>query len=229
MKKGMKTFGQWLTIGAITLLMATTNANAQQMRQFLTPKPNFGIGFNADTNHPIFSGSLRVMMELGMPSDYIKFNIGAGYRGYFDRNPPHEFIRNATFSDYLLYSDEYGHSKNVRPVGGQVIIPAEVYLRLINLGDDAFISLGCGAEYGIRLYQSDRYARYYGDHILNDNSFSFYPMITIEGDIEDVYCSASLYWRHNAKSPFNYKNLYDSKKFDALNFFGFQLTVGIPL
>lgn len=221
-------FGKWVLIVVVAVFTAMS-ANAQGSRQLLTPTANFGIGFNADTNHPLFSGSLRAMMEIGKPSDIMRLNFGAGYRGYFDRNPPYEFIRNASFSDYMLYSNDDGTSKNVRPVGGQIIVPVEAYLRIVPLGDDVYLSLGCGAEYGIRLYQSNRYGRYYGDHIMNPSSLCFYPMIAIEGDMDGGLFSASLYWRHHTNSPFNYKNLYDPDKFDALNYFGIQLSVSFEL
>ena len=221
-------FGKWVLMAIMAVVM-TVPASAQKSRQLITPTTGFGVAFNADTNHPLFSGSLRAIMEIGEPSDFLKLNFGAGYRGYFDRNPPYEFLRNASFSDYMLYSKENGETKNVRPVGGQVIIPVEAYLRVVPLGDDVYLSLGCGAEYGIRLYQSNRYGRYYGDHIMNPSSFCFYPLIAIEGDIDEGTFSASLYWRHHTESPFNYKNLYDPEKFDALNYIGFQLSVSFEL
>lgn len=215
-----------IIVAVIVGTIVSIPASAQ--RQFITPTTAIGIGFNADTNHPLFSGSLRALMEIGKPSDYLKLNVGIGYRGYFDRKPPYEFIRNSTLSDWLLYSKE-NESDEVRPVGGQLIIPVEAYLRILPLGEDVYLSLGCGVEYGIRLYQSNRYADYYGAHIMNEQSLSIYPLIAIEGDIDEGTFCASLYWRHHSKSPFNYKNLWDEKKFDALNFFGFQLSVSFEL
>ena len=216
---------------AVLAFFVTMSANGQVTRHLLTPTSALGIGFNADTNHPLFSGSLRLMMEVGKPSDYLKLNFGVGYRGYFDRKPPYEFIRNSTWSDWLLYSKE-NESEEVRPVGGQVIVPVEAYLRILPLGDDVYLSLGCGAEFGVRLYQSKRYGRYYcieGEHIMKPNSLSFYPLIAIEGDIDEGTFCASLYWRHHTMSPFDYKNVYDPGKFDALNYLGFQLSVSFEL
>jgi len=220
--------GKWVLMTIMAVVM-TIPASAQKSRKLITPITGFGLAFNADTNHPLFSGSLRATMEIGEPSDFLKLSFGAGYRGYFDRNPPYEFIRNASFSDYMLYSKDNGETKNVRPVGGQVIVPVEAYLRVVPLGDDFYLSLGCGLEYGIRLYQSKRYGRYYGDHIMNPSCFSFYPLIAIEGDMDEATFSASLYWRHNTESPFNYKNLYNPEKFDDLNYIGFQLSVCFEL
>ena len=105
----------------VMALLMVVPVSAQ--RRFLSPVANLGIGFDADTNHPLFTGSLRAFMEIGKPSDYLKLSFGAGYRGFFDRNPPYEFIRNATVSDYLLYSRDNGETKDVRPVGGQVVVP----------------------------------------------------------------------------------------------------------
>ena len=210
----------------MALLMAVP-VSAQ--RHFLSPVTNLGISFNADTNHPLFTGSLRAFMEIGKPSDFLNLSFGAGYRGFFDRTPPHEFVRNASVSDYLLYSSDYGESNEVRPVGGQVVVPVEASLRIVPLGDDVFLTVGCGAEYGVRLYQSQRYARYYGDHMLNPSSFSIYPMLGIEGDVDEISLSLALYWRHYTNSPLNYENLWDPQKFDAKNFFGIQLAVGFEL
>lgn len=218
---------------AFVAVFVAMSAQAQEFntRRLITSTTALGIGFNADTNHPLFSGSLRMMMEIGKPSDFMKLNVGVGYRGYFDRRPPYEFIRNSTWSDWLLYSKD-NESKEVRPVGGQIIVPVEVYLRVLPLGDDAYLSLGCGAEYGVRLYQSKRYGNYYcieGNQIMKPYSLSFYPLIAVEGDLDGGTFCASLYWRHHTNSPFDYKNVFDENKFDALNFFGFQLSVSFEL
>ena len=217
---------RFLMMSFMALLMAMP-VSAQ--RHFLSPVVNLGVSFDADTNHPLFTGSLRANMEIGKPSDYLKLRFGAGYRGFFDRNPPYEFIRNATVSDFLLYSRDNGETKDVRPVGGQVVVPVEASFRIVPLGDDVYLTLGCGAEYGIRLYQSKRYARYYGDHMMNPNSLSIYPMIGVEGDVDEISLSLALYWRHYTNSPLNYENLRDPKKFDAKNFIGIQLAVGFEL
>lgn len=215
---------------AILASLLTMPSQAQESsQQLLSPSINMGLFFNADTNHPIFTGSLGFKLEFGKPTDWLGFNVGVGYRGFFDRNPPYSFITNRSFSDYMFYSDEYGRSKNVRPVGGQLVMPAEVQLRLISLGDNTRLFFGCGAEYGIRLYQSNRYANYYGDHIFNSYSLGIYPMIGVVADVDELFLSASLYWRHYTQSPFNYQNLYDKDKFDALNFFGFQIVVTLPV
>ena len=215
---------------AITLVAGLMPVTAQDYRQAFSSNSYVGLGFNADTNHPIFSGSLRLMWEFGKPSDMLGLNVGFGYRGFFDREPPREFLRNASFSDYVLYSKENGETKNVRPVGGQMVIPAEVQLRLFSLGDDWRLFIGCGAEYGIRLYQSHRYADYYGAHVMSNNSLSVYPMLGAIGDLDDdLSLSFSLYWRHFVKEPMNYKELWDPDKFDAKDFIGFQITLGIHL
>jgi len=215
---------------AVLAVAGLMPAAAQESSQVFSPTSYVGIGFNADTNHPIFSGSLRLMWEIGKPTDRLGLNVGIGYRGFFDREPPREFLRNASFSDYMLYSKSNGETKNVRPVGGQVVIPAELQLRLFRLGEDVTMFIGGGAEYGIRLYQSHRYEDYFGAHIMKANSLSVYPMLGIVVDSDgDVSFSGSLYWRHFVKEPMNYKELWDPDKFDAKDFFGFQLTLGIHL
>lgn len=205
-------------------------ATAQESTQVFSPDSYVGFGFNADTNHPLFSGSLRLMWEIGKPTDILGLNLGFGYRGFFDREPPREFLRHSSFSDYMLYSRENGETKNVRPVGGQIVIPAEVQLRLISLGEDWRLFVGGGAEYGIRLYQSHRYADYYGNHMLHANSLSVYPMLGAILDMEgEGSLTLSLYMRHYLKQPMNYENLYDPDKFNARNYFGFQITMGFHL
>ena len=223
--KIMKFFA--IAVMAVAGLMPAT---AQESRQVFSPNSFVGLGFNADTNHPIFSGSLRLMWEMGKPSDVLALNVGVGYRGFFDRNPPREFLRHPSMSDYLLYSRENGETKNVRPVGGQIVFPAEVQLRLLSLGDDWRLFIGGGAEYGIRLYQSERYADFYGSHVMHANSLSVYPMLGALVDMDDNACLAfSLYWRHFVKEPMNYKELWDPDKFDAKDFFGFQISLTIAL
>ena len=203
---------------------------AQEGSQAFTPRSYFGLSFNAETNHPIFNGSLRALWEIGKPSDIIALNFGVGYRGFFDREPPREFLRNASFSDYMFYSRENGETKNVRPVGGQVVLPVELQLRLLRLSDDFRLFVGCGAEYGIRLYQSHRYANYYGSHIMNANSLSVYPMLGVVGDMDDdASLTIGLYMRHFVKQALNYENQWDPDKFDAKNFFGFQISLAFDL
>lgn len=224
----MKTFGRCFVVGLISFLLAGP-MNAQESNGIISRQPSVGIAFNADTNHPIFSGSLRAMLELGNPMDWLGVNVGLGYRGYFDRNPPAVFLRHPTVSDWLLYTNEDGYTKSVRPVGGQIVFPVELQLRLIKVDDDARLFAGCGVEYGLRLYQSQRYADFYGDHIMNNSSLSIYPMVGIVGDWDEMSVSASLYWRHSMRCAFNYKSLYDKEKFDANNFFGFQITVAFKI
>lgn len=219
-----------LLIAIVLITMGFLPATAQETRKAFSAQNCLGIGFNADTNHPIFSGSLRLLWEMGKPSDMLAVNVGVGYRGFFDREPPREFLRNASISDYLFYSRENGETKNVRPVGGQIVLPAELQVRLFKLGKNVRLFMGCGAEYGIRLYQSHRYADYYGAHIMRANSLSVYPMLGVIGDSgDDVGISFGLYWRHFVKEPMNYKKLWDSEKFDAKDFFGFQLSLAVEL
>ena len=61
------------------------------------------------------------------------------------------------------------------------------------------------------------------------NSLSIYPMIGVEGDVDEISLSLALYWRHYTNSPLNYESLWDPKKFDAKNFIGIQLAVGFEL
>lgn len=195
----------------------------------LTPVSFIGASFNADTNDPIFTASLCGKFELGMPTDLLSFNIGIGYRGFFDRRPPVEFLRweNRTLSDEFFYTNKDGTDKGVRPVGGHIVLPAELQLRLIRLGDDARLFLGFGAELGWRLYESSRYEAYYGDHMLNKASMNIRPMIGVCGGDDELNLNLALYWRHYISAPMNYENLYRSKKFDAQDFFGIQFSVTI--
>lgn len=218
-----------LAIALLAGLLALPSHAQQSGSKLISPSINMGLSFYADTNHPIFTGSLGFKMEFGKPTDWLGLNVGVGYRGFFDRNPPYRFITNRTFSDYMFYSDEYGRSKHVRPVGGQLVIPAEAQLRLISLGEDTRLFLGCGVEYGVRLYQSKRYADYYGSNIFNSYSLGVYPMLGIVADVDELNVSASLYWRHYTNSPFNNDNLYQNDKFDAQNFFGFQVVLTLPV
>lgn len=235
MKQMKRTLKRWLGLTVVLAVISVQPTMAQQTGgiQILSPEGTLGIGFNADTNHPIFSGSLTARMDIGQPTDVLGLAIGFGYRGYFDRRPPYEFIRNSTASDYLFYSDENGHSKNVRPVGGMWVIPVEMQLRFLSLGKETRLFAGCGAEYSFRCYQSNRYANYYGkydhSHMLNKSSLSVYPMLGICGGDDDIIYSISLYWRHYTKSVFNYQDMWDPDKFDARNYFGFQISLSFEI
>lgn len=224
MKRTRKSLLSVFLLCTVVLIWGTVvPVAAQDYRKAITPKLSWGGAINFDTNHPAFSASGRVMAQIGTLDDVLNVNFGVGYRGYFDREPPAEFIYHASFSDYMLYSNNDGHDSHVRPMGGQVVLPAELHLSAIELGEDTRLFAGIGVEYGIRLYQSKRYARYYGAHVMNSNSIAFYPMLGVKFGDEDFCCTLSLYWRHHTQCAFNDKEL-DIDKFTAKNFFGLQLT-----
>lgn len=199
-------------------------ATAQNGRKVLSPDFSFGLSFNADTNDPTFSGSLRLMGQMGIPSDVFNLSLGLGYRGFFDRRAPEEFLKNRSFSDYMLYSHEDGSTKKVRPMGGQIIIPAELMLNAYGIKEDLWIFVGCGAELGLRLYQSHRYGDYYGAHTMNSTSLNVYPMAGLQFDLEEAFVNLSLYWRHYITRPLNGEEI-KIDKFEAKDFFGFQVGV----
>lgn len=217
--------------GLVATLMLVLGMNAttaqEHYRHVITPEYSFGAHFNADTNHPTFTGSLRLSAQLGNIDDLFNVNLGLGYRGFWDRRPPVKFLRHESVSDWLFYSRDDGHTKSVRPMGGQLVVPAEVMLNMFRLSDgDVSIFLGCGVEYGLRIYQSHRYGDYYGDHVMTANSLCYYPMAGVHFDTDDCIISLSLYWRHYVKRPLNGEAI-DIDKFTAKDFFGLQ--VGLVL
>jgi hypothetical protein len=235
MKKNMerkkKAKRRWVVLAMVGCLcgqpMMAQSCGDGEYARVLTPVPFVGACFNADTNDPIFTVSLYGKLELGLPTDLLSFNVGIGYRGFFDRRPPEEFLwwENRTLSDEFFYTNKDGTDKQVRPVGGHIVLPAELQLRLIRLGDDTRLFLGFGAELGWRVYESNRYAGYYGDHMLNKASLNIRPMIGVCGGDDELNLSMALYWRHYVRAPMNYENLYRSEKFDAKDFFGIQFSV----
>jgi hypothetical protein len=231
MEQKKKARRRWLVLAMVGCLfgqpmMAQSYGDGEYAR-VLTPTPFIGASFNADTNDPIFTASLCGKFELGLPTDLLSLNVGIGYRGLFDRRPPIEFFRweNRTLADDFFYTNEDGTDKGVRPVGGHIVLPAEMQLRLIRLGDDARLFLGFGAELGWRVYESSRYEAYYGDHMLNKASLNIRPMIGVCGGDDELNLNMALYWRHYVHAPLNYENLYRSEKFDAQDFFGIQFSV----
>ena len=231
MERKKKAKRRWVVLAMVGCLfgqpmMAQSYGDGEYAR-VLTPTPFIGASFNADTNDPIFTVSLYGKLELGLPTDLLSFNVGIGYRGFFDRRPPEEFLwwENRTLSDEFFYTNKDGTDKQVRPVGGHIVLPAELQLRLIRLGDDTRLFLGFGAELGWRVYESNRYAGYYGDHMLNKASLNIRPMIGVCGGDDELNLSMALYWRHYVRAPMNYENLYRSEKFDAKDFFGIQFSV----
>lgn len=205
-------------------LVQTIFASAQSegYRTVFTPYFSVGGAFNLDFNVPAFSGSLRLMGHVGTVNDFFNINVGLGYRGFFDLEPPREFIENPSFSDWMLYTNDDDYRNEVRPMGGQIIIPAEVMVNFVKIGRNTALFLGIGGEYGFKLYQSHRYGRHYGAHIMSNSSQAFYPMIGIKGDTDDGSFVASLYMRRYVKNCFN-KEL-DIDKFNGKNYFGFQLS-----
>ena len=227
----MKAIQRWLAAAMLIGMCwqpATGQVYEDDYPRVFTPVPYIGVGFNTDINHPIFTASLYANFMMGMPTDMLSLNVGFGYRGFFDSRPPVEFLRweNRTLAYDFFYSSNSGDTrKEVRPVGGQIVLPAEIQLRLIRLSDDIRMYLGFGAELGWRVYESDRYADYYGDHMLNRRSLNIRPMLGVSGGDDEVNFNISLYWRHYTRCPLNYENLYKPDKFDAQNFFGIQFNV----
>lgn len=212
---------KWLLVLAFCLF---SPAMLQAQRNVFTPAVGIGGGINVDIGYKKSSASLRVQTTFGKPDDILNLSCGFGYRGWFDLYPPREFIYHPSFSDYLLYHDENGHDKYIRPMGGQLVIPVEAHLNLIPVGDDCFIFAGCGIEYGIRLYKSRRYERHYGASVLNSNSFAVYPMLGVNVNEENWGGSIALYYRMYTKDCFNSKQI-PIKKFESSNVFGIQFTV----
>lgn len=210
----------------LLLCLTVFPATAQDIsRNALTPECHFGGYFSADTNHPTFTGGVGFKAQLGNFDDLINLSLGLGYRGFFDRHPPVSFLVHPTFSDYLFY-DKGEHSNDVRPMGGQLVVPAELMLNLVRVDDDIYLFLGIGVEYGLRLYQSHRYGDHYGAHVMTSNSLAFHPMVGIQSTLDDALISFSLYWRHYTKRPLN-GEVIDIDKFTARNFFGLQIGVTI--
>jgi hypothetical protein len=159
----------------------------QATRRVLSPTIKGGIGLNFDANglhagryserevpdKPAFTAGFIAKASFGEITDIINLSVGLGYRGLFDQAPPHEFVRHPTFSDYLIYKkdgERYGGSE-VRPLGGLLVIPAELHLNLPSFDDgDASFFIGMGVEYGIRIYQPKRYEDYFGASIVNRHS-----------------------------------------------------------
>jgi len=176
----------------------------------------------ADLNLPTTSASLRFVTQMGSQNDVFNINLGIGYRGFFDTKPPREFIDHPSFSDYLLYNSDDDES-GVRPMGGQLIIPAEFHLNAFKLGESIRLFFGAGAEYGVRVYQSKRYERYYGAHVMRAASMSFYPMVGIHiNDDEDADINISLFWHYYSHPALNGAEL-DIDKFTARGFLGIQV------
>ena len=213
-----------ILLGLFLVLSQLTFCQAQQeYRTVLTPKFNYGAAFQADFNFPTMSASLRFVTQLGGQNDVFNLNLGIGYRGFFDSKPPREFIDHPSFSDYMLYNNDQGET-GIRPMGGQLIVPAELHLNAFRLGESTRLFLGVGAEYGIRVYQSHRYERFYGAHVMRAASMSFYPMLGIDVmDDDDGIINFSLFWRYYSHPALNGAEL-DIDKFTARGFGGIQLT-----
>lgn len=223
-------------------LSAYSQANEGETpsRPYFSPHLRFGVTLNVDANglhggryresevpdKPAFGGSLVAKLHAGEATDVFNFSIGLGYRGFWDQAPPHEFVRHSTFSDYLLYSRNHSDNRDgseVRPLGGQLVIPAEAHINLVRMGDEGSFFIGGGLEYGLRVYQSKRYANYFGAHIMNVASLSYQPMIGIKADLEDFGFMLSLYYKRYIYNAFNTKDI-PIDKFNR-GYLGIQLSI----
>jgi hypothetical protein len=168
-------------------------------------------------------------MHIGEPSDLLNLSIGCGYRGLFDQTPPHEFVENPSYSDYSLYVKSHNwrdEGSEVRPLGGMMVFPVDLNANFVRLGESTFLHVGCGLEFGLRLYQSKRYERFYGAHILNKSSLSYSPRVGINfyDDDNEIGVYLSVYYRRYGYGCFNYKELPFDKKFNR-NSIGLQIGI----
>lgn len=228
---------------AVVLLCSILTGAAQDSRQYASSV--FGLGLALDVNanglhsgrykesqvpdKPAFSSSAVMMVRLGRAVDVFNLSVGFGYRGFFDQAPPHDFVYNPSYSDYLLYSRDHSENKDgseVRPLGGQLVFPAELHVNLARLGDEASFFIGCGIEYGLRVYQPKRYEEYFGAHVLNAGSLSYQPMVGVAFDMDAIGLTLSLYYRRYVRNAFNTADLPIDKF--RRNYLGLQvaLTVG---
>ncbi len=231
-----------LFIAFVFLTSASLSAFSQEegsYRKTFTPVLGIGFSLNVDANglhvgrykeskvpdKPAFSASLMATGRLGAATDILNLTFGLGYRGFFDQAPPHDFVQNPSFSDALLYTkkkDESGGSE-IRPLGGMLVLPAELHINLIPVSDNGAFFIGGGIEYGVRLYQSKRYEEYFGSHILNKASLSFYPMIGLAGDTDDFGFMLSVFYRRYLVNSFNTKDVPIDKF--SRNYLGLQFSV----
>jgi hypothetical protein len=210
-------------------------------RKWFTPSWGFGVMFDADANGlhsgrydypedgPSFSASLTLRAYVGEVSDVFNLSFGLGYRGFWDQTPPREFVVHSSTSDYLLYSRSHEQNRDgseVRPLGGMMVFPVDLNANFVRLGESTFLHVGCGLEFGLRLYQSKRYERFYGAHILNKSSLSYSPRVGINfyDDDNEIGVYLSVYYRRYGYGCFNYKELPFDKKFNR-NSIGLQIGI----
>ena len=201
------------------------NGGTRSYRQFVTPTLDVTPGFDVDFNKQVVSGSLAVSATMGEAGDLMNISLGLGYRGFWDMKPPVEFLRHPSVSDFLLYtkSSYYDRRNEVRPMGGEFIIPAELHINALRITDDDWmLFVGIACELGLSVYQSNRYRDHYGTKIMRSSAFSFSPRIGISGD-EGAF---SIYWRHYASNCFNDRD-FAGFDFASKNHFGLQLTFRI--
>lgn len=206
---------------AMTLGVAAQN-DRSPFRSFVTPSFGLGASFDIDFNKQVSSASLSVACTMGEATDLLNLSLGLGYRGFWDMKPPEEFLRHPSVSDFLLYRKDYRDRRDeVRPMGGEFIIPAEMRINVLRITDDDWmLCVGMGCELGLSVYQSHRYRDHYGTKIMRPSAFSFSPRIGICGD-EGAF---SIYWRHYVKNCFNDRDFADFD-FAGKNHFGIQLSV----
>jgi hypothetical protein len=226
----------------VILLALLTDTTAYAQRKIITPEAHFGLSLNVDANGlhagrykesrvesgPAFSFALAALMHIGEPSDLLNLSIGCGYRGLFDQTPPHEFVENPSYSDYSLYVKSHNwrdEGSEVRPLGGLIVFPFELHLNILPLGETSSLFIGSGVEYGLRLYQPNRYARYFGANVMNRACLSVSPEIgiTFGDDDDDVQIDLSLYLRHYVYNCFNTKDLPIGKF--SHNYLGLQAAI----
>lgn len=227
---------------SVLLSCSVLTGAAQDDRQFFSSVLGLGLALDVNANglhfgryresqvpdKPAFSSSAVVMARLGRAVDVFNLSVGFGYRGFFDQAPPHDFVHNPSFSDYLLYSRDHSENRDgseVRPLGGQLVFPAELHANLARLGDEAFFFIGCGIEYGLRVYQPKRYENYFGAHVLKASSLSYQPMVGVAFDMDDSALTISLYYRRYVRNAFNTAEIPIDKF--RRNYLGLQIALTI--
>ena len=140
-------------------------------------EPFFTAGFyNTGDYYNCLGLGMGLMFNVGRTNDMINVSFGAEYIEYIAGDPRPDELKGKT---------------GLVDAGGQIAFPAMVKLQLFRTSKWTKFYIGCGAEYGLKVYDGKVMKDYYEDReVIRDKSVAIMPLIGWRARNVDfgVYC-----------------------------------------
>lgn len=140
-------------------------------------EPFFTAGiYNTGDYYNCLGLGLGLMLNIGRSNDVINVSFGGEYIQYIAGDPRPDDLKGKT---------------GLVGAGGQVVFPVIAKLQLFRTSKWTKFYIGCGAEYGLKVYDGNEMKDYYQDgEVIRDKSIAIMPLIGWRARNVDfgVYC-----------------------------------------